>query len=43
LLTSSRTVLSRGGRKNRFRKLGFIDYNSRIRVHKSRMNVFLRD
>lgn len=28
---------------NRFRKLGFIDYNSRIRVHKSLLNVFLRD
>jgi CRP-like cAMP-binding protein len=28
---------------NRFRKLGFIDYDSRIRVHKSLLNVFLRD
>lgn len=28
---------------NRFRKLGFIDCNSRIRVHKSLLNVFLRD
>jgi CRP-like cAMP-binding protein len=28
---------------NRFRKLGFIDYNSRIRVRKSLLNVFLRD
>jgi len=28
---------------NRFRRLGFIDYNSRIRVHKSLLNVFLRD
>ena len=28
---------------NRFRKLGFIDYNSQIRVHKSLLNVFLRD
>jgi len=28
---------------NRFRKLGFIEYNSRIRVHKSLLNVFLRD
>lgn len=28
---------------NRFRKLGYIDYNSRIRVHKSLLNVFLRD
>lgn len=27
----------------RFRKLGFIEYNSRIRVHKSLLNVFLRD
>jgi len=27
---------------NRFRKLGFIEYNSRIRVHKSLLNVFLR-
>ena len=28
---------------NRFRKLGFIEYNSRIRVRKSLLNVFLRD
>lgn len=28
---------------NRFRKLGFIDYDSHIRVHKSLLNVFLRD
>ncbi|MGA3070282.1 MAG: Crp/Fnr family transcriptional regulator [Terracidiphilus sp.] len=28
---------------NRFCKLGFIEYNSRIRVHKSLLNVFLRD
>jgi CRP-like cAMP-binding protein len=28
---------------NRFRKLGFIEYNSRIRVHKSLLDVFLRD
>ena len=28
---------------NRFRKLGFIDYDSQIRVHKSLLNVFLRD
>jgi CRP/FNR family transcriptional regulator, cyclic AMP receptor protein len=28
---------------NRFRKLGFVDYDSRIRVHKSLLNVFLRD
>jgi len=28
---------------NRFRKLGFIEYNSRIRVQKSLLNVFLRD
>jgi CRP-like cAMP-binding protein len=28
---------------NRFRKLGFIEYNNRIRVHKSLLNVFLRD
>lgn len=28
---------------NRFRKLGFIEYNSRIRVHQSLLNVFLRD
>lgn len=28
---------------NRFRKLGYIQYNSRIRVHKSLLNVFLRD
>jgi CRP-like cAMP-binding protein len=28
---------------NRFRKLGFIDYNSRIQVHKSLLNVVLLD
>ena len=28
---------------NRFRKLGFIEYDSRIRVHKSLLTVFLRD
>jgi CRP-like cAMP-binding protein len=28
---------------NRFRKLGFIEYDNRIRVHKSLLNVFLRD
>ena len=28
---------------NRFRKLGFIEYKTRIRVHKSLLNVFLRD
>lgn len=28
---------------NRFRKLGYIEYDSRIRVHKSLLNVFLRD
>ena len=28
---------------SRFRKLGFIEYNWRIRVHKSLLNVFLRD
>jgi CRP-like cAMP-binding protein len=28
---------------NRFRKLGFIAYNSRIRVHKSLLNVLLHD
>jgi CRP/FNR family transcriptional regulator, cyclic AMP receptor protein len=28
---------------NRFRKLGFIEYDDRIRVHKSLLNVFLRD
>jgi len=27
----------------RFRKLGFIEYNGRIRVHKSLLSVFLRD
>jgi CRP/FNR family transcriptional regulator, cyclic AMP receptor protein len=31
------------GFMNRFRKLGFIEYNSRIRVHKSLLHVFLRD
>jgi CRP/FNR family cyclic AMP-dependent transcriptional regulator len=28
---------------NRFRRLGFIEYNGRIRVHKSLLNVILRD
>jgi CRP/FNR family transcriptional regulator, cyclic AMP receptor protein len=28
---------------NRFRKLGFIEYDSNIRVHKTLLNVFLRD
>jgi CRP-like cAMP-binding protein len=28
---------------NRFRQLGFIDYNGRIRVHKSLLNVVLHD
>ena len=28
---------------NRFRKLGFIDYNGRIKVHKSLLNVILHD
>jgi CRP-like cAMP-binding protein len=28
---------------NRFRKMGFIDYNGRIRVHKSLLNVVLHD
>jgi len=28
---------------NRFRKLGFIDYNGQIRVHKSLLNVILHD
>lgn len=28
---------------NRFRKLGFIDYKDRIRVHKSLLNVILQD
>jgi CRP/FNR family transcriptional regulator, cyclic AMP receptor protein len=28
---------------NRFRKMGFIDYKSRIRVHKSLLNVILLD
>jgi CRP-like cAMP-binding protein len=28
---------------NRFRKLGFIDYNGRIRVHRSLLNVVLHD
>jgi CRP-like cAMP-binding protein len=28
---------------NRFRKLGFIDYSDRIRVHKSLLNVVLHD
>ena len=28
---------------NRFRKLGFIEYNGRIRVHKSLLNIVLHD
>ena len=28
---------------NRFRKLGFVDYDGRIKVHKSLLQVFLRD
>jgi CRP-like cAMP-binding protein len=28
---------------NRFRKLGFVDYDGRIKVHKSLLHVFLRD
>jgi hypothetical protein len=28
---------------NRFRKLGLIEYNARIRVHKSLLNVVLLD
>ena len=28
---------------NRFRKLGFIEYNGRIPVHKTLLNVILRD
>jgi CRP/FNR family cyclic AMP-dependent transcriptional regulator len=28
---------------NRFRKMGFIDYNGRIQVHKSLLNVVLHD
>jgi hypothetical protein len=28
---------------NRFRKLGFIDYNGGIRVHNSLLNVILHD
>lgn len=28
---------------NRFRKLGYIDYNGRIQVHESLLNVVLRD
>jgi CRP/FNR family cyclic AMP-dependent transcriptional regulator len=28
---------------NRFRKLGFVEYNGRIRVHKSLLNVVLHD
>jgi len=29
--------------KNRFRKLGFIEYNGRIKIHKSLLNVVLLD
>jgi transcriptional regulator with XRE-family HTH domain len=28
---------------NRFRKLGFVEYNGRIKVHKSLLNVILYD
>jgi CRP/FNR family cyclic AMP-dependent transcriptional regulator len=28
---------------NRFRELGFIEYNGRIRIHKSLLNVVLHD
>jgi len=28
---------------NRFRKLGLIEYNGRIRVHKSLLNLVLQD
>jgi hypothetical protein len=28
---------------NRFRKLGFIDYNGEIKVDRTLLNVFLRD
>jgi len=28
---------------NRFRKMGFIEYNGRIHVHKSLLNVVLHD
>jgi hypothetical protein len=28
---------------NRFRKLGFIEYNGRIRVHKSLLNIVLHE
>jgi hypothetical protein len=28
---------------NRFRKMGFIEYDGRIRVHKSLLNVILHD
>jgi CRP/FNR family transcriptional regulator, cyclic AMP receptor protein len=28
---------------NRFRKLSFIEYNGRIRVHRSLLNVILHD
>ncbi len=28
---------------NRFRKLGFVEYNGRIQVHKSLLNVVLHD
>jgi CRP/FNR family cyclic AMP-dependent transcriptional regulator len=31
------------GFMNRFRKLGYIDYNGGIRVHKSLLKVFLQD
>jgi hypothetical protein len=28
---------------NRFRKLGYVEYNGRIRVHRSLLNVVLHD
>ena len=28
---------------NRFRKLGFIEYNGEIRVHNTLLNIFLKE
>jgi hypothetical protein len=41
MIGASRSKVS--GFMNRFRKLGFIEYNGRIRVNKSLLNVVLHD
>jgi hypothetical protein len=37
------TTRSRVSFMNKFRKLGFIDYNGELRVHSSLLNVVLHD